>query len=164
LTPKNVSVELGVSYIEYSERAHSNSSYSFRFKATVGDLPLESYTHIIPNITLSKYGKLSQSFDIKGIGSFAVKYSPETHLLEINQRSISSSLYQSNLLDLINKLSAGSTESLHNRPALTTQSKNGITVQIIFTDLTAHTDSDKSLINKIDDVNFIILIKRSSKK
>lgn len=155
---------MGVSYIEYSERAHSNSSYSLNFKATVGDLPLQSYTHIIPNITLSKYRKLSQSFDIKGVGAFTVKYSPETHLLEINQRSISSSLYQSNLLDLINKLFAGSTESLHNSPALTTQSKNGIPVQIIFTGLTALSNSDKSLINKIDDVSFIILIKRSSKK
>jgi hypothetical protein len=164
LNAKNVGIKLGVPYLEYSDQAHPNRTYLSHLKAETSGLPLQGYTHIIPNITLSKYEKLSQLFHIKGVVSFNVKYSPETFMFEINQDGIKSSLFQIHLTDLINKLGVFSTSTLHNNLALTTVNKNGTTIQIIFTDVTASYNSDKSLIKEISDVRFIILIKRSSKK
>lgn len=163
LTPKNVGLELGAPYIAPAERGQHTPSYFFHYKTSNNSLPLQGYTQIIPNIKLSTYESLSHSFDIKGIGAFKASYSPKTHLFEIYQGN--TSVYQVYMPDLINKLAQGSKTILHTNPSLTTQSKNTLTFQVIFTDLEVTSSTEQPLsINNISTMSFVLLVKSPAKK
>jgi hypothetical protein len=169
LTTKSVSIELGVPYIEYSERAHQQTNYTLHYKTDVTSLPLQGYTHLVPTLTLSTHNSLSHSFVIKGVGSFNVKYSPGTQLFEITQTGVKAPVYQVNMVDIIGKLAGGSKNILHFNPVALTQIKQGFNIQVMFTAISADADADADAhnslaIHSISEMSFIILVKPTPKK
>lgn len=167
LTPHTASLELGVPYIEYSERAQKRTGYPIHYKMSPNSLPINGYSYMIPNVKLSPYGTLSQSFEIKGIGSFTLRYIPTTSSFEITQQGFNSPIYKAYLPDLIQKLAAGSKDTLQLNPKLTTQTHNGIIIQVIFTEFfgtTNNTPARSPSIERLTDISCIVLIQRTPKK
>lgn len=167
LISKDVSLELGVHYIEYAERAVEKNVYPVHYKVETHSLPINEYSYMIPNIKFSTYGTLSHSIEIKGLGSFTLRYIPTEHSFEIIQKGVKSPVYKAYLLDLIQKLASGSKNTLQINPKLTTQTHNGLTIQVIFTEAFGITNNNPTLsssINSLRDISCIVLIHRAPKK
>ncbi len=132
---------------------------------TADSLPISGYSYMIPNIRLSTYGALSHSFEIKGIGSFTARYSPTTHSFEITQKGVNAPIYKIHVPDLMSNLTTDSKNVIQDNPKLTTQTKNGITIQVIFTEVsgTINTPISSSL-DSIKDLACTVLIQRTPKK
>ncbi|MDP3641375.1 MAG: hypothetical protein Q8R43_02950, partial [Alphaproteobacteria bacterium] len=165
LTPKNVSLELGIPYLDYTDRALKKSTYSAYYRMTADNLPIGGYSHMIHNIRLSIYGTFSYSFEIKGMGSFTARYIQTTRSFEITQKGLNTPIYKAYMPDLIQKLSAGSKDTLQVNPKLTTQTTNGLTLQVIFTEATGIINNQTSpYLDSLQDLSCIVLIQRTPKK
>jgi hypothetical protein len=164
LTLQNVSLELGIQYIEYSARAQTTHISTVRYTTSVTSLPINGYAYIIPNVKFSTYGSLSHSFEIKELGAFTLRYVPTANSFEITQKGINTPVYKTSLPDLIFKLAAGSKDTLQLNTALTTQTNNRLTFQVIFTEIAGTRDTPSSPLHSISDIACTVLIRHTPKK
>lgn len=163
LSVKRVSTEIDIPYIEPANRHYTSSVYRyFSYKSPMKALPARGYTHIIPNILLSKHGQLTQSVDVKGLGSFNVSYSHSTSSFEVLQLSKDTQvIFRANMVDAVQLNSTNNISKINE----ITQTKDNITIQVIFTAVDGGINNSQTpAVFDIANISCILLIKHPIKK